>query len=73
VLVSIIIPTFNRRAVVRDAVASVCTHGGSEFETVVVDDVSTDGTPGRWHRSSAAASASSAPTTLASAKPVEKW
>jgi glycosyltransferase involved in cell wall biosynthesis len=46
VLVSVIIPTFNRRAVVCEAVASVCAQRGAEFETVVVDDGSADGTAG---------------------------
>lgn len=43
-LVSVIIPTFNRRAVVCDAVASVCAQRGADVEVVVVDDGSTDGT-----------------------------
>jgi len=41
---SVIIPTFNRRTLVRDAVASVCAQRGAECEVVVVDDGSTDGT-----------------------------
>ncbi len=43
-LVSVIIPTFNRRDQVREAVASVCAQRGGEREVLVVDDGSTDGT-----------------------------
>ncbi len=43
-LVSVIIPTYNRRALVREAVASVCAQQGAEVELIVVDDGSTDGT-----------------------------
>jgi glycosyltransferase involved in cell wall biosynthesis len=44
VRVSVIIPTFNRRAMVREAVASVCAQRSAECEIIVVDDGSTDGT-----------------------------
>ena len=42
-LTSVIIPTHNRRALVREAVASVLAQRGATFELIVVDDGSTDG------------------------------
>jgi glycosyltransferase involved in cell wall biosynthesis len=42
--VSVIIPTNNRRAMVREAVASVLAQRDVDFELIVVDDGSTDGT-----------------------------
>jgi glycosyltransferase involved in cell wall biosynthesis len=42
--VSVIIPTHNRRAMVRDAVASVLAQRDANFELIVVDDGSCDGT-----------------------------
>jgi glycosyltransferase involved in cell wall biosynthesis len=44
VSVSVIIPTFNRLGFVREALASVRAQRGVVFETVVVDDGSSDGT-----------------------------
>lgn len=43
-VVSVIIPTFNRRALVREAVASARAQRDVESEVVVVDDGSSDGT-----------------------------
>ena len=42
--VSVIIPTYNRRAMVHDAVTSVLAQRNASFELIVVDDGSTDGT-----------------------------
>src|SRR5512146_1805954 len=44
--ISIIIPTYNRRAMLREALASALAQRGATFEVIVVDDGSTDGT---WH------------------------
>lgn len=43
-LASVIIPTFNRRALVAEAIASALAQEGADFELIVVDDGSTDGT-----------------------------
>jgi GT2 family glycosyltransferase len=42
--VSIVVPTYQRRALVRRAVASVLAQTRAQFEVIVVDDGSTDGT-----------------------------
>jgi glycosyltransferase involved in cell wall biosynthesis len=42
--VSVIIPTYNRSAMVREAIASVLAQRDADFELIVVDDGSTDGT-----------------------------
>jgi glycosyltransferase involved in cell wall biosynthesis len=44
-LISVIIPTYNRSALLADAVQSVCDQLYSNWEIVVVDDASEDGTP----------------------------
>jgi GT2 family glycosyltransferase len=42
--VSVIIPTYNRAGLVQEAVASVLAQSFRDFEVLVVDDASTDGT-----------------------------
>jgi glycosyltransferase involved in cell wall biosynthesis len=42
--VSVIIPTYNRRAMVTEAISSVLAQNDADFELIVIDDGSTDGT-----------------------------
>jgi glycosyltransferase involved in cell wall biosynthesis len=44
VLVSVVLPTFDRAHTLRDSVESLLAQGGVEFEVLVVDDGSTDDT-----------------------------
>jgi glycosyltransferase involved in cell wall biosynthesis len=43
-LVSVVMPTYNRQAVLEESIASVLTQTLGEFELLIVDDASTDGT-----------------------------
>jgi len=45
-LVSVIIPTFNRKRLIKKAIESVLNQSYKNFELIIVDDGSTDGTEG---------------------------
>lgn len=62
--VSIVIPTYNRRAMVREAIASVIAQRGTQFELIVADDGSMDGTAEELDRLAASASAENADCIL---------
>jgi len=52
--VSVVIPTYNRAAMVVEAVESVLAQGGVDFQLIVIDDGSTDDTQSRLDRFSTA-------------------
>ena len=43
-IVSVNIPTFNRKGCLKKALLSVCNQSFNDFEIIVIDDCSTDGT-----------------------------
>lgn len=44
-MISVILPTYNRAAYLRDSIGSVLTQAGVDLELLVIDDGSTDDTP----------------------------
>jgi GT2 family glycosyltransferase len=66
--VSVIIPTFNRRAWIAATVRSVLTQTYQDFELIVVDDGSTDGTAEMLASIRSMGSSSSMASTPASAQ-----
>ncbi len=63
--VSVIIPTYNRCAMLREAVGSVIAQRGVALELIIIDDCSTDGTWDDLHRGELARAISRAPATCA--------
>jgi glycosyltransferase involved in cell wall biosynthesis len=49
-LISIIIPTYNRLQALTNCIESIATQPYGGMETIVIDDASTDATPGYLHR-----------------------
>ena len=43
-LVSVLMPSYNRSALIKEAIESVLNSGNSSFELIIVDDASTDDT-----------------------------
>ena len=41
---SVVVPTYNRNATLRQTLATLCAQGFSDYELIVIDDGSTDGT-----------------------------
>ena len=50
-MVSVIVPTFNRRSFLQTAVSSVLSQTFRDFELLIVDDGSSDGTEEAFHSS----------------------
>ncbi|HLH75798.1 MAG TPA: glycosyltransferase family 2 protein [Candidatus Binataceae bacterium] len=63
--VSVIIPAYNRRAMLKEAIASVAAQRGANFELIVVDDGSDDGTWEDLNEGELAAALAQAPSGCA--------